>query len=225
MITLSQFSKLPMSWQEHCYSEYEHPYFKKLCTFLKQESENHTIFPKYENWFKALKYCDFNAVSVVILGQDPYHNAGQADGLCFSVDDAVKIPPSLRNIFQEISSDIGISILQTGNLKKWAEQGVLLLNATLTVRANTAGSHQNQGWENFTDSIIQTISRKKQNVVFLLWGNYAQKKSVLIDSSNHFILTSPHPSPLSAYKGFFGNQHFSRTNHYLHSVGKHIINW
>ncbi len=225
MITLSQFSKLPTSWQNHCYGEYKKPYFKKLCTFLKEESENYIIFPAFENWFKALEYCDFNAISVVILGQDPYHNIGQADGLCFSVDDTVKIPPSLRNIFQEMSVDIGMPMPRTGNLQKWAKQGVLLLNAILTVRANTAGSHQNRGWEVFTDSIIQTISREKQNIVFLLWGNYAQKKSVLIDSSKHLLLISPHPSPLAAYKGFFGNQHFSKTNHYLHSVGKKIINW
>jgi uracil-DNA glycosylase len=225
MITLDSFSKLSTSWQKHCYVEYEKPYFKKLCTFLREESKNYIIFPESENWFKALEYCDFNAISVVILGQDPYHNDGQADGLCFSVDDTVKIPPSLRNIFQEMSADIGMSIPQTGNLQKWAEQSILLLNATLTVRANKAGSHQNHGWEIFTDSIIQKISFEKHSVVFILWGNYAQKKSVLIDSSKHLILTSAHPSPLSAYKGFFGNQHFSKTNNYLYSIGKKIINW
>ena len=218
-------SELPISWQAHFKTEYHKPYFQDLVTFLQAEINNHTVFPPFDLWFHAFKYCDFNKLSVVILGQDPYHNIGQANGLCFCVNDTVNIPPSLKNIFQEIHTDIGTLIPQTGNLEHWVKQGVLLLNTTLTVRANQAGSHQKQGWEVFTDSIIKKISNDTNNIVFLLWGAYAIKKSALIDTTKHCIFTSPHPSPLSAYRGFFGNKHFSKTNDYLQSVGKKIINW
>lgn len=219
------FSKLPVSWQAHLHSEYEKSYFQNLLAFLRGEYKNYKIFPPFEAWFNAFDYCDLDDLSVVILGQDPYHNDGQANGLCFSVADNIDIPPSLKNIFQEIHDDIGSPLPKTGNLERWAKQGILLLNATLTVRAYKAGSHQNQGWEIFTDSIIKKISDEKNNIVFLLWGAYAQKKSLLIDTKKHFILSSPHPSPLSAHRGFFGNKHFSKTNDYLKSVGKTPIAW
>jgi uracil-DNA glycosylase len=218
-------SELPISWQGHFMAEYDKPYFQKLLNFLHTETINHTIFPPFDLWFHAFKHTNFNDLSVVILGQDPYHNDEQANGLCFCVNDNVGIPPSLKNIFQEIHTDIGTPIPQTGNLEHWAKQGVLLLNSTLTVRANQAGSHQKQGWEIFTDSIIKKISDDTNNIVFLLWGTYAIKKSALIDTTKQCILTSPHPSPLSAYRGFFGNHHFSKTNHYLQSVGKKTITW
>lgn len=219
------FSKLPLSWQAHFYTEYEKPYFQNLLTFLDFECKHYTIFPPIDLWFQAFYACCFNNLSVVILGQDPYHNEGQANGLCFSVNNDIIIPPSLKNIFKEVNNDLNISIIKTGNLTPWAEQGVLLLNAILTVRSHQAGSHQNYGWEVFTDSIIKKISDDKKNIVFLLWGAYAQKKIPLIDMSKHYILTSAHPSPLSAHRGFFGNQHFSKTNDYLKSVHKIPIEW
>lgn len=225
MLRHKQCATLSVAWQDHFQREYDKEYYQNLCSFLQEEMKKFTIFPPYELWFNAFQYCDFHDISVVILGQDPYHNDGQANGLCFSVNDTVKMPPSLKNIFKEIYDDIGGIPPQTGNLIRWAKQGVLLMNAALTVRAYTPASHQNHGWEIFTDSIIKKISDEKNHVVFLLWGSYAQKKSVFIDTTKHLILTSPHPSPLSAYKGFFGNKHFSKTNNYLKSIGKKGIEW
>lgn len=217
--------KIEKSWQEVLQPEFDKPYFENLVGFVKQEYASRTIFPPAGQIFSAFNTCPFNDVKVVILGQDPYHGPGQAHGLCFSVNDGIPFPPSLQNIFKEISSDLGLQIPSSGNLTRWAEQGVLLLNATLTVRASQAGSHQGKGWEEFTDSVIKIISEKAENVVFILWGSYAIKKKALIDASKHCILTAPHPSPLSSYRGFFGCKHFSKTNEYLQSVGKTPIAW
>lgn len=217
--------KIEKSWQEVLQTEFDKPYFENLVGFVKQEYASNTIFPPAGQIFNAFNTCPFNNVKVVILGQDPYHGPGQAHGLCFSVNDGVQFPPSLQNIFKEITSDLGIPAPKTGNLTRWAEQGVLLLNATLTVRASQAGSHQGKGWEEFTDAVIKTISEKAENVVFILWGSYAIKKKALIDASKHCILTAPHPSPLSSYRGFFGCKHFSQTNTYLTSKGKTPIEW
>lgn len=225
MLIKNLIEKLPVSWQPHFKEEYQKPYFDTLKDFLAKETVLYTVYPPYDLWFNAFAKTDFNAISVVILGQDPYHNALQANGLCFSVNDTVDIPPSCKNILAEIHNDTGGIFPDTGNLERWAVQGVLLLNSILTVRASQAGSHQKQGWEIFTDSIIQKISREKQHVVFLLWGSYAIKKASLIDNTKHLILTSPHPSPLSAYRGFFGNKHFSKTNDYLIGKNKKIIHW
>ena len=196
--------KIEKSWQEVLQPEFDKPYFESLVGFVKQEYASRTIFPPAGQIFNAFNTCPFNNVKVVILGQDPYHGPGQAHGLCFSVNDGIQFPPSLQNIFKEITSDLGIPAPKTGNLTRWAEQGVLLLNATLTVRASQAGSHQGKGWEEFTDAVIKTISEKAENVVFILWGSYAIKKKSLINASKHCILTAPHPSPLSSYRGFFG---------------------
>ena len=217
--------KIEKSWQEVLQPEFDKPYFENLVGFVKQEYASRTIFPPAGQIFSAFNTCPFNDVKVVILGQDPYHGPGQAHGLCFSVNDGIPFPPSLQNIFKEISSDLGLQIPSSGNLTRWAEQGVLLLNATLTVRASQAGSHQGKGWEEFTDSVIKIISEKAENVVFILWGSYAIKKKALIDASKHCILTAPHPSPLSSYRGFFGCKHFSQTNTYLTSKGKTPIEW
>ena len=217
--------KIEKSWQEVLQTEFDKPYFENLVGFVKQEYASNTIFPPAGQIFNAFNTCPFNNVKVVILGQDPYHGPGQAHGLCFSVNDGIQFPPSLQNIFKEITSDLGIPAPKTGNLTRWAEQGVLLLNATLTVRASQAGSHQGKGWEEFTDAVIKTISEKAENVVFILWGSYAIKKKSLIDASKHCILTAPHPSPLSSYRGFFGCKHFSQTNTYLTSKGKTPIEW
>ena len=217
--------KIEKSWQEVLQTEFDKPYFENLVGFVKQEYASNTIFPPAGQIFNAFNTCPFNNVKVVILGQDPYHGPGQAHGLCFSVNDGIQFPPSLQNIFKEITSDLGIPAPKTGNLTRWAEQGVLLLNATLTVRASQAGSHQGRGWEEFTDAVIKTISEKAENVVFILWGSYAIKKKALINASKHCILTAPHPSPLSSYRGFFGCKHFSQTNEYLTSVGKTPIEW
>lgn len=217
--------KIEKSWQEVLQTEFDKPYFENLVGFVKQEYASNTIFPPAGQIFNAFNTCPFNNVKVVILGQDPYHGPGQAHGLCFSVNDGIQFPPSLQNIFKEITSDLGIPAPKTGNLTRWAEQGVLLLNATLTVRASQAGSHQGKGWEEFTDAVIKTISEKAENVVFILWGSYAIKKKSLINASKHCILTAPHPSPLSSYRGFFGCKHFSQTNTYLASKGKTPINW
>jgi len=213
------------SWQEHLQTEFDKPYFENLITFVKQEYAQHTVYPPGKLIFNAFNLCPFNKVKVVLIGQDPYHEPGQAHGLCFSVNDGVQFPPSLRNIFQEIQTDIGTPVPQSGNLTRWAEQGVLLLNATLTVREHVAGSHQKHGWEEFTDSVIRILSEEREGIVFILWGSYAQSKAQLIDSSKHFILKSAHPSPLSAYRGFFGNHHFSLTNMYLQKRGESPINW
>lgn len=217
--------KIEKSWQEVLQTEFDKPYFENLVGFVKQEYASNTIFPPAGQIFNAFNTCPFNNVKVVILGQDPYHGPGQAHGLCFSVNDGIQFPPSLQNIFKEITSDLGIPAPKTGNLTRWAEQGVLLLNATLTVRASQAGSHQGKGWEEFTDAVIKTISEKAENVVFILWGSYAIKKKSLINTAKHCILTAPHPSPLSSYRGFFGCKHFSQTNTYLTSKGKTPINW
>lgn len=217
--------KIEKTWQEVLQTEFDKPYFENLVGFVKQEYASNTIFPPAGQIFNAFNTCPFNNVKVVILGQDPYHGPGQAHGLCFSVNDGIQFPPSLQNIFKEITSDLGIPAPKTGNLTRWAEQGVLLLNATLTVRSSQAGSHQGKGWEEFTDAVIKTISEKAENVVFILWGSYAIKKKSLINASKHCILTAPHPSPLSSYRGFFGCKHFSQTNAYLASKGKTPIEW
>lgn len=217
--------KIEPSWKEILSAEFEEKYFVELVNFVKHEYGINQVYPKAKNLFNAFNLCPFDSTKVVIIGQDPYHGEGQAHGLCFSVPDHTPIPPSLQNIFKEIKNDLEITPFNTGNLERWAKQGVLLLNATLTVRANVAGSHQGKGWEIFTDKVIQLLSKKKKNLVFILWGSYAQQKKKLIDSHNHCIFTSTHPSPLSAYRGFFGNKHFSQTNTYLIDHGKEPIDW
>lgn len=213
------------SWKNILIDEFNKDYFISLKQFLVEEKQSQIIYPKGREIFAAFNHTPFDKVKVVILGQDPYHGAGQAHGLSFSVPEGIKPPPSLINIYKELNSDIGFQIPSHGNLTKWAEQGVLLLNATLTVRANQAGSHQNKGWENFTDCVIKKISEQKQNVVFLLWGRYAQAKESLIDSSKHFILKAAHPSPFSAYNGFMGCKHFSKTNELLKKNNLTEIDW
>ena len=217
--------KIEQSWKEVLQTEFDKPYFTSLTDFVRDEYQHATVFPPASLIFNAFNLCPFSDVKVVLIGQDPYHEPGQAHGLCFSVNDGVQFPPSLLNIFKELKSDLGVEIPQSGNLTRWAQQGVLLLNATLTVREHQAGSHQNRGWEQFTDAVIQTLSEKKSGLVFILWGSYAQSKARLIDSGRHCILRSAHPSPLSAYRGFFGNHHFSLTNDYLSRTGKSIIKW
>ena len=217
--------RIEKSWKEQLVSEFDKPYFTTLTDFVRKEYAERQIFPPAKLIFNAFDSCPFGDVKVVILGQDPYHGIGQAHGLCFSVNDGVQNPPSLQNIYKEISSDLGIETLATGNLERWVKQGVFLLNATLTVRANMAGSHQGKGWERFTDAVIQILSEKRENLVFLLWGSYAQQKATLIDSSKHLILKAVHPSPLSAYRGFFGCKHFSKTYEYLRQNGLKEINW
>ena len=218
---------LPSSWQNLLGEEFEKPYFLKLQSFVNQEYDSKICFPPKDQIFNAFNSCLLNDLKVVIIGQDPYHGEGEANGLCFSVADTVKIPPSLRNIFKEIAIDLDtIFIPENGNLERWAKQGVLLLNATLTVEKDKAGSHQKQGWETFTDAVISKINSEKSNVVFLLWGNYAHKKGAKIDLEKHLVLKSGHPSPLSANQGkWFGNKHFSTTNFYLKGVGKSEIEW
>lgn len=213
------------TWKSHLEEEFKKPYFKQLASFVKQEYTQKKVFPPPKQLFHAFDACPFDDVRVVMLGQDPYHGPGQAHGLCFSVNDGVPIPPSLKNIYKEIRDDIGTPLPTSGNLDGWAKQGVFLLNATLTVEAHKAGSHQNKGWEEFTDAVIQTISDKKQDVVFLLWGSYAQKKGTIIDESKHLVLRAPHPSPLAAYRGFFGCKHFSKTNAHLISTFQAPIEW
>ena len=213
------------SWKARLSDEFEKPYFNALIDFVKQEYRTQTIYPPGKEIFKAFDCCDFADVKVVIIGQDPYHGPGQANGLCFSVRDGIRIPPSLVNIFKEIREDLKKPIPTSGDLERWARQGVLLLNATLTVRASTPGSHQNKGWEVFTDAAIKKISDEKEHVVFLLWGAYAQKKGEVIDRSKHLVLMSAHPSPFSADRGFFGCKHFSKANEYLKSKGMGEIDW
>lgn len=214
------------SWKSKLSEEFEQPYFKNLVKFIKTEYKEKQCFPPGQLIFSAFNHCPFNQLKVVIIGQDPYHGPGQANGLCFSVNNEVPHPPSLINIFKEIESDIGKPVPNSGNLERWADQGVLLLNATLTVRAHSAGSHQKKGWEKFTDAVIKTISEEKEGVIFLLWGGFAKSKTKLIDSSRHYILTSGHPSPLSANRGFwFGNKHFSKANQILSNNGKKPIIW
>lgn len=213
------------SWKQQLSDEFSASYFAQLKAFLVEEKNQHKVYPPGSQIFNAFNFTPFDKVKVVILGQDPYHGPGQAHGLCFSVPDGIRQPPSLQNIFKEINQDLDIPIPSTGNLEKWAKQGVLLLNATLTVRAHQAGSHQNKGWEQFTDAAIKKVSDERSNIVFLLWGNYAIAKKELIDESKHLILTSPHPSPFSANRGFFGNRHFSKTNNYLKEKGIMEIDW
>ncbi|MBP7509668.1 MAG: uracil-DNA glycosylase [Prolixibacteraceae bacterium] len=217
--------KIEQGWKEILKDEFEKPYFIKLTEFVKSEYKTQQVSPPGKEIFNAFNLCPFDKVKVVIIGQDPYHGPGQAHGLCFSVRDGVDFPPSLRNIFKEIASDVQIAIPKSGDLSRWAQQGVLLLNATLTVRAHQVGSHQKKGWEIFTDEAIKVVSEKKDNVVFLLWGAYAQKKGEIIDKSKHLVLESVHPSPLSAMRGFFGNHHFSQTNKFLESKGLSPVNW
>ena len=216
---------IELSWKIKMQDQFNQPYFADLKEFLTEEKKNFTIFPPGSLIFNAFNLTPFDQVKVVILGQDPYHDFGQAHGLCFSVMDGVPFPKSLINIFKELRDDVGFEIPMSGNLEKWARQGILLLNATLTVRAHQVGSHQNKGWETFTDQVIRNISNEKEGVVFLLWGNYARAKKVLIDSNKHFILETVHPSPLSAYNGFFGCKHFSKTNDILIQQGKTPIDW
>ena len=214
------------SWKPYLQEEFEKPYFKNLTQFVRQEYSQHKCFPPGKQIFNAFDHCHFNDVKVVIIGQDPYHGNGQAHGLCFSVNDGIPHPPSLINIFKEIEKDLGIQYPKSGNLEKWADQGVLLLNATLTVRAHLAGSHQKKGWEIFTDSVISTISSNRGKVVFMLWGGFAKSKLKLIDSAKHLVLTSGHPSPLSANRGlWFRNKHFSTANKWLENHGIKQINW
>jgi len=214
------------SWKPLLQDEFEKPYFEELMKFVKEEYASNACFPAQNQIFEAFNLCSFEDLKVVIIGQDPYHGEGQAHGLCFSVNDGIKHPPSLKNIFKEIESDLSIPYPESGNLERWAKQGVLLLNATLTVKAKNAGSHQKKGWEQLTDAVISMISEKKENVVFLLWGDYAKKKGKIIDHKKHFVLTNGHPSPLSANRGYwFGNKHFSKTNNYLINNDLSLIKW
>jgi len=217
--------KIEASWKEVLMPQFESDYFLKLKSFLAEEKKKHLIYPNGKNIFAIFDFVPFDKVKVVILGQDPYHGEGQAHGLSFSVPQGIKIPPSLQNIFKELKSDLNIEAPTSGNLEKWAQQGVFLLNATLTVRANEAGSHQKKGWEQFTDSVIKCLSEKRENLVFILWGNYAQAKEKLIDTKKHYIIKSAHPSPLSAYNGFWESKPFSKTNTFLESKGLKTINW
>ena len=218
--------KIEASWKKALEKEFSEKYFQDLVKFVKQEYNNSTIYPPAKFIFNAFELTPFDKVKVVILGQDPYHGPNQANGLAFSVNNGIKLPPSLVNIYKEIENDLGIKTINKGGcLDGWAKQGVLLLNATLTVRVNQAGSHQNKGWEKFTDSVIKLLSDKKENLVFILWGNYAQKKGVVIDENKHLVIKSAHPSPLSAYNGFFGSKPFSQTNSYLIFSNQEPINW
>lgn len=217
---------IEQSWKEVLKDEFEKPYFKQLIDFVKKEYSEHTCYPKGSQIFNAFDHCPFDKVEVVILGQDPYHGPGQAHGLCFSVNEGVPMPPSLQNIFREIQDDLGKPFPPNGSLVRWADQGVLLLNAVLTVRKGEANSHQGKGWETFTDAVIQKISDNKKDVVFLLWGGPAKKKGARVDAQKHLILQSGHPSPLSANKGhWFGNRHFSKANEFLSQKGKKPIDW
>ena len=217
--------KIANSWKKLLQEEFEKPYFKKLVDYIKQEYASQKVYPPGPLIFNAFNQCSLDELKVVIVGQDPYHGAGQANGLCFSVNDSITFPRSLNNIFKEIANDIDTPFPVSGNLEKWAKQGVLLLNATLTVRARQAGSHQNQGWETFTDNVLRKISEEKENIVFLLWGAFAQQKTKIINSPKHHLMKAAHPSPFSADKGFFGCKHFSKTNNFLSSIGKKEIMW
>lgn len=217
--------RIASDWKELLKEEFEKPYFQELTDFVREEYSHSTIFPKGKNIFRAFDKCPVSKLKVVIIGQDPYHGDGQANGLCFSVDDGVPFPPSLRNIFQEVASDIGSPTPTSGNLDRWAEQGVLLLNAVLTVRAHEVASHAGKGWELFTDAVVRAIAQHKEGVVYMLWGSYAQKKGAIANPSRNCILKAVHPSPLSAYRGFLGCRHFSQANAYLQSIGKEPVNW
>jgi uracil-DNA glycosylase len=217
--------KIEQSWKEQLVSEFEKPYFSKLVDFVKNEYAAKTVYPKGNKIFNAFDKTPFDKVKVVILGQDPYHEPQQAHGLCFSVNEGIPLPPSLQNIYKELQDDLGITPAASGNLERWAEQGVLLLNATLTVEAHRAGSHQQKGWEEFTDAVIHQIAEEKEHVVFILWGSYAQKKGAFINPYKHLVLKSAHPSPLSVYRGFFGSKPFSQTNNYLIRTGQTPVQW
>lgn len=217
--------KIEESWKEHLQQEFEKPYFRTLTDFVRKEYAARTVYPPAKLIFNAFDSCPFNKVKVVIVGQDPYHEPGQAHGLCFSVNDGVQIPPSLVNIYKEIEDDLGIPAPRSGDLTRWAKQGVLLLNATLTVQAHRAGSHQGKGWEEFTDAAIKRLAEERDHLVFILWGAYAQRKGASIDANRHLILKSPHPSPLSAHRGFFGNKHFSKANDYLSAHNMEPVRW
>lgn len=217
--------KIHESWKEHLMGEFEKPYFVELTSFVRSEYARKKIFPSPANIFRAFELCPFEHVKVVILGQDPYHGVGQANGLCFSVNPGVALPPSLQNIFKEIQSDVGSKLRTDGCLDDWARQGVLLLNATLTVEAHQAGSHQKKGWEEFTDAVVKAVSEQSEHTVFILWGRYAQEKGAHIDASRHLVLKAAHPSPFSAYNGFFGSKPFSKTNEYLEWHGKEPLKW
>lgn len=217
--------RIEKEWLEVLRHEFSKPYFIELKSFLLEEKRRYRVYPPGNRIFAAFDYTPFSKVKAVILGQDPYHGDGQAHGLCFSVPDGIPLPPSLVNIYQELSTDLSFEVPPSGNLEKWAKQGVLLLNATLTVRANQAGSHQKHGWENFTDEVIRQLSARHTGLVFILWGSFAQAKETLIDGSKHFVLKAVHPSPLSVYRGFYGCRHFSKTNELLVKAGKEPIDW
>src|SRR3989344_9329470 len=217
--------KIEASWKKHLLDEFEQPYFKQLTDFVREEYKRATVYPNPKNVFRAFDETSFDKVRVVILGQDPYHGAGQANGLCFSVNAEVRPPPSLRNIFKELESDLGSEVNHDPDLSRWAKQGVLLLNATLTVNAKTPGSHQGKGWEQFTDAAIKKLNDERENLVFILWGNYAKQKGAHIDRSKHLVIESPHPSPFSAHSGFFGSKPFSKTNAYFTEQGVKTIEW
>lgn len=217
--------KIAADWKALLQPEFDKPYFDQLTRFVRTEYATQKIFPAGRNIFRAFDKCPFDRLKVVIIGQDPYHGDGQANGLCFSVNDGVAFPPSLQNIFQEIRDDVGIPVPESGNLDRWAEQGVLLLNSVLTVRAHQAASHAGHGWEQFTDAVVRLIAERKQGIVYMLWGNYAQRKGQIADPTRNLILRSVHPSPLSVYRGFFGCRHFSQANAYLQSLGKTPIMW
>lgn len=217
--------RIEQGWKQALAAEWQSPYFAQLAQFVHNEYRTRQVFPPGRQIFAAFDATPFSQVKVVILGQDPYHGDGQANGLCFSVNDGIALPPSLLNIFKEINADVGTPIPAGGDLTRWAQQGVLLLNATLTVAAHMPGSHQGHGWEQFTDAVIRTLAEQRQHLVFILWGSYAIKKGAFIDRNRHLVLTSPHPSPLSAHRGFFGNHHFSRANAYLTAHGITPINW
>lgn len=217
--------RIAQDWKEVLHEEFSKPYFEELVEFVKGEYATGTVYPAGGNIFRAFDKCPFDKIKVVIIGQDPYHGPGQANGLCFSVARGVQFPPSLQNIFKEVQSDIGTPIPDSGELDRWAEQGVLLLNAVLTVRAHQAASHAGRGWERFTDAVVRAIAERKDKVVYMLWGSYAQKKGSIANPNNNLILKAVHPSPLSAYRGFFGCKHFSEANRYLESMGKTPIVW
>ena len=217
--------KIEKSWKDKLEQEFEKEYFKKLINFVKDEYKNHTVYPPGPKIFNAFEHCNFDNIKVVIIGQDPYHGPNQANGLCFSVNDGIPSPPSLKNIFKEIKEDIGKPLPQNGNLERWADQGVLMLNAILTVRENSPGSHQGKGWEEFTDQVIKIVNDVNEHKVFILWGAYAQKKGAIINPKKHLILKAAHPSPFSAHHGFFGCKHFSQTNKYLEDNKEQPIKW
>lgn len=217
--------KIAQDWKDILAPEFEKPYFEQLTHFVREEYAAHRVYPRGSNIFRAFDKCPFDKVKVVIIGQDPYHGPGQAHGLCFSVADGVPFPPSLQNIFKEVHADTGAEIPLSGNLDRWAEQGVLLLNAVLTVREHEAASHAGKGWESFTDAVVRAVAERKEGVVYMLWGSYAQRKGAIADPTKNLILKAVHPSPLSAYRGFLGCRHFSQANAYLEGIGKEPIKW